>query len=192
MIKLLRTLTLLNIILVFTAQAFKLEPQKHPIVFAFDIHGVLMQLKNKEMAEKLTLLHKIDNKPIKQNKVDRHHPINDTWDIAKQLKAIGYPLYIFSNIGEKTFIALMAKFPNWFEIFDGYHTVRNNDRSLIKPRSTAYASFKKMVYEKHPADTRIIFIDDRKENIDAAQEAGFVAILFESAEQLQRELGLLV
>jgi len=36
--------------------------------------------------------------------------------------------------------------------------------------------------------TSIIFIDDRAENIEAAQKLGFDAILFTSQNQLQKEL----
>lgn len=205
--RLLKSLFMINIAVITTLQAFKLGPQKQPIVFAFDIHGVLMRVKKseavstslKEIVKQPGLLLKIgsffDGSAAEHSALRRiansQQPICETWDLVKQIKATGYPIYIFSNIGEKTFVELMTKFPNWFEIFDGYHTVPSKDKKLRKPKPEAFASFKKMVHEKHSTDTRIIFIDDDKKNIAAAKKADFVTIHFSSAEQLKNELGLL-
>ena len=41
-----------------------------------------------------------------------------------------------------------------------------------------------------PAE-RCSFIDDSKPDIEQAQELGFITVLFESAEQLERELQVL-
>jgi hypothetical protein len=182
------------------------ESQK-PTVFAFDIHGVLMQLKVgevvgtslKELSQQPGLLLKIgdffnggaaDHAAMRRI-FNCQEPVCGTWGIVKELKAAGHSLYIFSNIGEKTFKELQEKYPNWFDIFDGYHTVPSNDKKLRKPKPKAFASFKKMVHEKHPIDTQIVFIDDKSKNIKAAREAGFVTIHFSSAEQLKKELDLL-
>jgi FMN phosphatase YigB (HAD superfamily) len=92
-----------------------------------------------------------------------------------------------SNIHDVSFEDLCAAFPGYFDIFDGCHIVRNNDPALRKPAAAAFDSCKALIAEKHP-NRPIIFVDDKKSNIIAGQQAGLMGITFSSAQQLEKEL----
>ena len=115
-----------------------------------------------------------------------HDPRPEMWELARQLKAAGYPIYIFSNIHHVPFADFREALPGYFDMFDGCR-VQNGDPALKKPAATAFASCKTLVAQKHP-NRNIIFIDDKKTNIRAGQAAGLTGIQFKNMKQLKKEL----
>lgn len=168
-------------------------------VIAVDIHEVLMQNRIDEMIGKFfknpSLVFKIGQlsdgsygkNPKLRKIINSQKPICDTWKLIKQLKDAGYSLYIFSNIDKTAFDELSAKFPAYFSLFEGHHVVHNNDAAQKKPMPSAYESCRAMIEKNHPGK-QIIFIDDKKENIQAACKAGFRGVHFTSAEKLKMKL----
>jgi 2-haloacid dehalogenase len=67
--------------------------------------------------------------------------------------------------------------------FDGF--VISGEEGVVKPEP---AIFQVLIdrFDVDPANA--VFVDDVQHNIDAANALGFNGILFESAEQLRREL----
>jgi len=172
-------------------------------VIAFDIHDVLMQSRIDKMMGKFlknpSLILKVgqlsdgsygDNPKLRKI-INSQKPICETWNLIKKLKTAGYSLYIFSNIDKTAFDELKAKFPAYFSLFDDYHVVHNNDAKQKKPAPSAYDSCRTMIEKSHPGK-RIIFVDDKKENIQAACKAGFRGIHFTSAEKLTVKLKVLL
>lgn len=172
-------------------------------VLAFDIHDVLMQGRLGKMIGQFfanpSLIFKIgdlsagsygDNPKLRKI-INSQKPICETWNLIKKLKAAGYSLYIFSNIDKTAFDELKAKFPAYFSLFDDYHVIHNNDAKQKKPAPSAYDSCRAMIEKSHPGK-RIIFVDDKKENIQAACKAGFRGIHFTSAEKLTVKLKVLL
>lgn len=98
------------------------------------------------------------------------HPINEMVAFARQCKENNHPLYVLSNWDAESFELLKEKCPDLFELFDG--VIISGQVHKMKPQPDMFS----LITEKVPAH-RCIFIDDQKENIDAAQNAGMHAIL---------------
>lgn len=109
----------------------------------------------------------------------------DTVKIMRELKERGYRLLILSNIGITTFKLLQKKFPDVFELFDGYQVCGPENNWLQKPYKKAYEQFITF-FNLAPEST--IFIDDKKSNIKGALRVGIQAIHFTSATALANKL----
>ena len=111
--------------------------------------------------------------------------IDGTVAIFDELRAIGKPIYGLSNFSAETFV--MARkhyaFLDWFE-----GIVVSGEDKLIKPDVRIY----QVLLERYGLVAEdLIFIDDRKDNIETAQSLGFYGIHFTSPENLRRELSML-
>ena len=129
------------------------------------------------------------------NICNAQRPIEGTVTIIKELCANGYTHHIGSNIGQTVFEQLSNPdaHPQFAELFacfelDKSHVVTHNNGTIIrKPDIRYYQGYLK----KNNIDlnkTRVIFIDDRRENIKAARKAGLHAIHFKNPAQLRKDL----
>lgn len=122
-------------------------------------------------------------------------PMADTVAIIKELKEKGYTHHIGSNIGNTAFIALSdpEQFPEMHEVFRHFditssHVVAHRSGQVVKKPDP---EFFKQYIAKNDIDfttTQVIFIDDKKENIEVARELGFTAVQFKNAAQLRKDL----
>ena len=95
-----------------------------------------------------------------------------TVELIKELKAKGYKLYVLSNMS-KEYIEYLRKLPV-FEYFD-YQAV-SCELHLGKPDRRIYEHL--LLYCNMDA-SETIFIDDRKDNVEAAAEVGIVPFHFD-------------
>jgi FMN phosphatase YigB (HAD superfamily) len=125
--------------------------------------------------------------------------IPGTADIVKELHSLGYTNQIGSNIGEHTFADFIRK-PDMAPLFnetyfDFKHSqiVRyeydNPETAVEKPDA---AFFEVYLHKNKVPANQIVFIDDQRENIAAAQHVGMYALLFTEAAQLRKDLWLLL
>lgn len=117
--------------------------------------------------------------------LNKQSVIPGTIDIINNLKAQGYQLYVFSNIGEQSFKQLQTFHPHIFEPFNGFVYTQADDGWIQKPQKAAYQKFLKKFNLQH---AQVVLIDDKDVNIQAAEEMGFHTIHFTSPEQLQKDL----
>jgi putative hydrolase of the HAD superfamily len=103
------------------------------------------------------------------------------YDLVLELKGKGIPVALLSNIDDR--LARIIREFNLYAPFDP--CLLSCEIGLEKPDPKIYEFLLK---EMELSATSIIFIDDRAENIEAAQKLGFDAILFTSQNQLQKEL----
>lgn len=103
-------------------------------------------------------------------------------DILKKLAAENYKLYVLSNFHQKAFNYVSQKY-DFFKYFDGL--VISAEINLIKPEAEIYDYLLDKFNLKAEAS---LFIDDSKENIEAALEKGLRGIHFKDAESLDKEL----
>jgi putative hydrolase of the HAD superfamily len=106
---------------------------------------------------------------------------------AAELQKAGVKTGILSNLGDAMEAGIRARFP-WLEAF-AHHTFSHR-LGIAKPDRAIYAHAAEGLGE--PPE-RILFIDDRAENIAAAQEAGMATVLYSghgAFPQQMRELGL--
>lgn len=98
--------------------------------------------------------------------------VEPTAQLIKELKERGYNLYVLSNMS-KEYIEYLREFPV-FEYFD--EQVVSCEIGIGKPDHRIY-EYLLSNYDLDPAET--IFIDDRKDNVDAAEELGITPFHFD-------------
>lgn len=101
---------------------------------------------------------------------------------VKQLKLMGYPLFVLSNTNELHFRYISDKYPV-FELFD--ELILSYEVGAKKPEKKIYNEiFKKT----DVAPEEILYIDDVEENVDMARSLGIQGIVFNEAQDLWRVL----
>ena len=106
-----------------------------------------------------------------QQAIDKQEVIAPTEELIHDLKAAGYRLYVLSNMS-KEFIAFLRKVPV-YRYFDG--EVVSCEEGVCKPEKEIYELLLSR-YDLDPQET--IFIDDRKENVEAAEQVGITGFHF--------------
>lgn len=119
--------------------------------------------------------------------------------IIEELNQLGIEQNVGSNIGRTVFDDLIKQ-PRFAHIF-GYMNLKRSQvveysqaNPIYKPNPLFFKEY--LIKNKiNPDKTRIIFIDDRKANINAARQLGLIGIHFKNANQLRkdlRELGVMI
>ncbi len=109
-------------------------------------------------------------------------PVSGTVEIMKRLKKAGYPVYGLSNWSAETFPLVREKY-EFFNLLDDI--VLSGEVRAIKPEPEFFEIALRRI--GLPAG-QCLFIDDAPANIEQARRMGFQTVLFESPEQLEREL----
>ena len=97
--------------------------------------------------------------------------VEPTVKLIKELKEKGYKIYALSNMS-KEYIEFLRQFPV-FECFDAQ--IISSEVGLGKPNPKFYEHLLTHC-ELNPAET--IFIDDRKDNVEAAEKLGIIPFHF--------------
>jgi HAD superfamily hydrolase (TIGR01509 family) len=104
----------------------------------------------------------------------------DVSDLIRRLKP-HHPLILLSNTNVWHWQFALKKFPILMEF---KKCVLSYEVGQLKPHPEIYRA----ALEQAGAVERVVFIDDMLVNIDAARTFGIRGIVFQSAEQLKREL----
>ena len=104
--------------------------------------------------------------------IGKQETIRPTEKLIDELKAAGYKLYVLSNMSRE-FIDFLRK-QKVYENFDG--DVVSCEVGIVKPMPEIYNLLLER-FDLNPAET--IFIDDRKENVDAAAAKGIATFHFD-------------
>lgn len=111
--------------------------------------------------------------------------IPSTHEVLQRLKQKNHKLFLFSNIGLKTYKQLFLKYSDIFNYFEGIHVASHENNWLQKPHQDSFHAFLKR-FNIHPE--QMLFIDDNHENIATAQKLGIHTIHYKSGQQLKTEL----
>jgi 2-haloacid dehalogenase len=135
--------------------------------------------------EDLCALHPADEHLIRA--WGEHYPTmarrvyDDVVEIVAELHARGLRLLALSNAPREMEVTWRTfDFCRYFEGF-----VISGEEGVVKPEPEI---FERLIERFGVAPSNAVFVDDVQHNIDAANALGFNGILFESAEQLRREL----
>lgn len=110
--------------------------------------------------------------------------IPDVVDVVRDLHARGTRLLVLSNMPAEVWPRLTARF-EWFALFDG--CVVSGVEKVVKPDPAIY----RVLVDRHGVDpASTVFVDDRPENVDAADALGFDGVLFTDAASLRASLGM--
>lgn len=102
-------------------------------------------------------------------------------ELVLELKAAGLQIRILSNIYRELDAWLRAAFPGGtIDVF-----APSYELGLRKPEAAAYQALIELC--ALPPE-QIVFVDDFRENVEAAQSAGLQGILFTSEDALRKEL----
>ena len=102
--------------------------------------------------------------------------------VVSQLRAAGIPLGVLSNTSQAHWEFCRRRF-RVLEVFQLY--ALSFEIGVMKPDPRIYAESARLA---GVAPHEIFFTDDRPDNVVAAREAGWDAVVFESARQLSGEL----
>lgn len=106
----------------------------------------------------------------------------DSVNLLRNLKNDGYRIYGLTNWSAETIQVLYRKY-DFFELFDGI--VVSGEEKLIKPDKRIY----EVLLDRYGLFAEeSVFIDDNSDNVDAANELGFNAILFTNIVNLRKQL----
>lgn len=109
-------------------------------------------------------------------------PFHQSVDILMDLKRRGIPLYLLSNYSPENFPKALELFP-FLRLFDG--RIVSGFVKLAKPDPAIYHLLLN-TYHLNPRET--LFIDDKRENVQAAWDVGMNAVQFLSPAQLEQDL----
>lgn len=109
-------------------------------------------------------------------------PIPDSISILRRLKQAGYPLYGLSNWSAETFPIIEERY-DFFELFNDI--IISGQVKLIKPDPAIFKLAQQRI--GLPASSCLL-IDDSQANTEAASRLGYATVLFESAQQLEKEI----
>lgn len=102
-----------------------------------------------------------------------------------ELKNAGYKVYGLSNWSHETFPMVKDKYEA-FSMMDGI--VMSGEELIAKPDLRIY----KILLERYGLKAEeCVFIDDRKENIEAGEQVGIRGIIFEDCEQVKQAFHVL-
>ena len=116
-------------------------------------------------------------------------PIPSMIELVEQLRTLGYQLHILSNIGMIFFSHLQALHPTFFAHFRAFKIANLDENYLSKPHKLMYERYQK---ECNPEHKQVIFIDDKKRNVYAAQQEGMIGVLFNNPQQCRKALLALI
>lgn len=109
-------------------------------------------------------------------------PIESTIEVIKGLKEKGYRIFYLSNFHKKAFSYVTSNY-EFFKLFEG--GVVSYEDNLIKPNEKIY----KLILERYNLDPKeSIFIDDMKENVEAAERLGINGINLKNPSELKELL----
>lgn len=109
-------------------------------------------------------------------------PIEGAVAIHAELRAAGVPLYALSNWSSDKFALAEQRYP-FLSQFDG--RVISGRVGLVKPNARI---FRHLIEQHHLDPTATVFVDDLRENLDAAEALGMVGVLYTTPEQLRADL----
>ena len=112
-----------------------------------------------------------------QRAIDMQEPIRPTEELIKALKADGrYRLFVLSNMSHE-FIEFLRRVPV-YRHFDG--EVVSCEEGICKPEPEIY----RLLLERYAlAPTETLFIDDRPENVEAAEREGIVGFHYNRRDE---------
>jgi putative hydrolase of the HAD superfamily len=109
-------------------------------------------------------------------------PIENSVNVLRKLREEGYKVYYLSNFHLAAFEHINTKY-NLFELFDG--GVVSYKEKLLKPEREIY---ERIINEYDLEPSATLFIDDMKENIEAAMNLGLRGIVLKNPNDLKIEL----
>jgi len=116
-----------------------------------------------------------------------YKPMLRTVAIIRALKEQGFVNHVGSNIARPVLDQFKEQYQEIFSLFEYAHVVDvvSYDQVIQKPDPLFFKSYLEIV-KVQPSE--VIFIDNKKKNINTAKNLGFQTVHFKRASQLKKEL----
>lgn len=153
-----------------------------------DVHGVLDWIAQQRPEFNETTK---TGKTIKERIIEitcNGEPIQGTVDILLNLYHQGYPIVIATNQGKKTVDHLIKQGALPDIAYKLIFTSDYTGRFLKKPNPEYYEAFKNALSQVGLSYQKTMFTDDKKENIESAQQLGIDSVQFKNPALLKREI----
>ncbi|MEM5803181.1 MAG: HAD family phosphatase [Candidatus Aenigmatarchaeota archaeon] len=121
-----------------------------------------------------------NEKDLKKQIIDLHKPIKPVIDILKKLKS-KYKLCLLTN--NNSWLNEIDKKHHFYQYFDV--VINSYDFKVAKPNKKIYQIALSRLKVK---PSECIFIDDKKENVSAAEKYGIKSIKYKNPKQLLKDL----
>lgn len=106
-------------------------------------------------------------------------------ELLQELKSLGYTLRVATNGSTWELNGIRQKMPQIFKHFEkDAQTVDNTPVTPKKPDVAYFTDYLK----KFDIGKKVIFIDDKQENVDASIKTGMIGIVFTGAQNLREDL----
>lgn len=102
-------------------------------------------------------------------------------DFIKKLKQYGYCVHMFSNIGDIILDDFTVKHPDMVHLFDAVCCTNKSNGYSGKPYDIAYSNYHAQC---NPSAKQVIFIDNTKRNIAAANRHNMIGVLFTNTQDV--------
>ncbi len=113
-------------------------------------------------------------------------PVPGIFALIEELHALKIPLYAITNFSAEFWPRFAAAFPITRYFLD---VVVSGEEKIMKPDNRIYA----LAHQRFgTVQGEAVFIDDRLENITAAETAGFIGHHFQGTAHLRQHLGALL
>jgi HAD superfamily hydrolase (TIGR01509 family) len=106
---------------------------------------------------------------------------SDMVALVDQVRDAGYKTGLLSNNSREGGDKMRAK--GLDKHFDVFHI--SEEKGFMKPQTEAFDQFAQELGVRHE---ELVFIDDSKKSLSTAEACGFTPVLFESYEQLKKQL----
>lgn len=114
--------------------------------------------------------------------IDHLQAIKDNVSLIEELRSLGYGVYLCSNIPLEAYGYLKETY-SFMDLVDG--GIYSYQHRLIKPDPKI---FELLLDTYHLIADECLFIDDRKENTEAAKQLGFLVIHLEDPSELSHSI----
>ena len=125
----------------------------------------------KEKALMIKIIHTIFDPEITTSMIE---PIKSSVQLIQKLKKAGYTVYIFANAPHELYEAIEKKYPDIIGLFDG--VIISSKIKTVKP---SQVMFNHLLTTYNLMLHNCILIDDLQETVNAAQQLGMQAFVYE-------------
>lgn len=148
-----------------------------------------------DLARHSKTIAKLKEPLLKATSTGSYRPHNKVYKHLLRLKRKGYKIYAVSNIGPRSYGYLKKKYPHHFDLFED-NFIPAKASGAVKTSPEFYHTLRAFLDTKGDSGP-IIFIDDRKDYLAAAQkihsqDRPLYGLHFTSSSRLERQLNRLL
>ncbi len=182
------------------AYLFMTYPKKWRVLCSLDMHILrlccryllhILHIKRAELSSEELITYAVKQRKYELAEIAirigcDYAPIPGIIALVQKMHAQGYTLHIASNLGLAVYETFRTLYPELFCYFSVIHIAYwDGPRIIKKPNLVFFKSYLE-TYKIDPLT--VLFIDDKRYNIDAAQSLGIRGIHFKTVKQLHHEL----